>query len=71
MKVDIKKSVIVSVLFALFTSSCKKDEIYNYQRDDYAIIEVLHNNKPVAMVGAVPGDSVRFGDYTVVYKKRK
>lgn len=62
---------VMAVLCLIYIYSCEKQEIYNYQRDDYAIIEVMYEGKPVAMVGAIPGDTVKFGDYTIVYTKRK
>ena len=58
----------ISILMGLL--SCEKQDLQKYDRPDYAIIEVMHLNKPVALVGAVPFDTVRFGDYTIVYHKR-
>jgi len=49
----------------------KEDIIGDYEHKDFALIEVWKDSLFVGMVGAVPGDTVIMGKYTVIYNKRK
>lgn len=62
--------VLLHITVLMGIVSCEKKEIQKYDREDYTIIEVHHLDTPVALVGAVPGDTVKFGDYTIMCHRR-
>lgn len=58
----------ITVLMAIV--SCDKKEMPKYDRPDYTIIEVHYLDTAVALVGVVPGDTIQFGDYTIMCHRR-
>lgn len=62
--------VLLHITLLMGILSCEKKEMPKYDRTDYTIIEVHHYGEPVALVGAVPGDTVQFGDYTIMCHRR-
>lgn len=72
-KLKAKQMCGIAILLVLISSllGCEKEDLPRYEHKDYALIFVYKDDEMVAAVGALPGDTVRMGNYTVVYQKRK
>lgn len=59
----------ISVILGI--ACCSTEDKPKHEHKDFALIEVHEDSSLVAIVGAVPGDTVVMGKYTVIYNKRK
>ena len=66
-----KNLIMLAVSIVLGAIAIMNEETPKHEHRDFSIIEVYKDSTLVAVVAAIPGDTINCGKYKVIYNKRR